>query len=120
MCRLVQFDQDKYVAEIKLRHIQNIAEQASKTKGIDRIMLFGSSIEERCTATSDIDIAVFGKLSKAKYIDSKEYKSFQNGIFRFDWDQNYDILYFPESAKASDLILRDINHGVEIYRRAGE
>lgn len=70
--------------EIKLRHIRNKVEQARKTEKIDRVDLFGSSIMERCTETSDVDIAAFGGLSKARYIDSREYKSFQNEVFSFD------------------------------------
>ena len=35
-------------------------EVAERTSNICRIMLFGSSIEARCTDNSDIDIAVFG------------------------------------------------------------
>ena len=118
MCKLVQFDKDKYVADIKLRYIQNIAEQAKKTKKIDRIMLFGSSTEERCTEMSDIDIAVFGRPTKARYLDSREFRTFQNDIFSYDWDQDYDILYFSESNKETGNILHDINQGVEIYRRS--
>ena len=30
-------------------------------------MLFGSALEDRCTEKSDIDIAVFGDMSKGKY-----------------------------------------------------
>ena len=47
MCRMVSFEGDKKVAEIKLRHIQNIAEQASTANNINRIVLFGSATEEQ-------------------------------------------------------------------------
>ena len=117
MCKLVRFGKDKYVAEIKLRHIQNIAEQAGKTKNIDRIMLFGSSLEERCTEKSDIDIAVFGDMRKIKYLHSDEFKSFQDRVFLYDMNQDYDILYFENGGKKQDMIMRDIAKGVEIYRR---
>ena len=118
MCKLVRFDENKYVADIKLSHVKNISEQARKTKNISRIVLFGSSIEKRCTEQSDIDIAVFGKATKSKYIDSKEFREFKSGLFRFDWDQDYDVLYFKEAADYSDMIMNDIDRGVEIYRRA--
>ena len=47
MCKLVDFN-GKLVADIKLKHIENIIKQAEKCNNISRIMLFGSSIEERC------------------------------------------------------------------------
>ena len=120
MCKLVCFDTNKYVADIKLSHVKNISEQAGKTKNITRIVLFGSSIEKRCTEQSDIDIAVFGKAAKSKYIDSKEFREFKSGLFKFDWNQDYDVLYFKEKADYSDRIMNDIGKGVEIYRRTAE
>ncbi len=120
MCRMIAYDDGKYVADIKLRHIRNIAEQAAKTKGIVRIMLFGSALEERCTERSDIDIAVFGDKTKGSYIDSNEFKAFKSGIFKFDWDQDYDVLYFKEGRDYKDSIMSDINNGVEIFRRKAE
>ena len=117
MCKLVSYADGKKVADIKLKHIKNITEQAEKTKNICRIVLFGSSIEERCTDDSDIDIAVFGNKTKGSYIDSKEFKEFKSSLFRFDLDQDYDVLYFKENADCSDSIMNDINSGVEIFRR---
>ena len=117
MCKLVQLNKDKYVADIKLHHIRNIAVQAEKAKNIERIMLFGSATEERCSKASDIDIAVFGKKTKGKYIDSKEFMAFHDGLYQFDWDQDYDVLYFQEGSYRDDSIMADISNGVEIYRR---
>lgn len=117
MCRMVSFAGDKKVADIKLKHIQNIAEQALTAKNINRIMLFGSATEDRCTERSDIDIAVFGDLAKAAYLRSKEFKQFQDRVFMFDMDQDYDILYFSDKKQNQDPILSDIYRGTEIYRR---
>lgn len=118
MCRMIPYKEGRYVAEIKLTHIENISEQAKKTENIRRIVLFRSSLEERCTDRSDIDIAVFGTKSKGSYIDSREFKSFKKGLFQFDWDQDYDVLYFSENRKKTGDIMTDISKGVEIYRRA--
>lgn len=96
----------------------NIVKQAESCENICRIMLFGSSLEEWCTDESDIDIAVFGKQSKNKYLQSKEFKNFQDQLFLYDLNQDYDILYFADSVQHNDLILQDINNGVEIYRRS--
>lgn len=120
MCKLVKFGFDKYIADIKLSHVKNISEQARKTKNINKIILFGSSIDERCTENSDIDIAVFGSLPKSRYIDSKEFRVFKSALFKFDWDQDYDVLYFKDDTVYHDAIMDDINKGVEIYRRLTE
>lgn len=117
MCKLALLEQGKYVADIKLNHIRNITEQAKKAKNIERIVLFGSSIGERCTKDSDIDIAVFGKKTKGKYIDSSEFNAFKSALFKFDWDQDYDVLYFSENMRSLAPIINDIDQGVEIFRR---
>ncbi len=116
--KLVQYKNGQYISDIKLPHIQNVSKQAEKCKNISRIMLFGSSIEERCTNRSDIDIAVFGQMSKAKYLGSSEFKKFQDQVFLYDLNQDYDILYFCEGQDYSDQIMEDINRGTEIYRRS--
>ena len=119
MCKLVQFEQGKYVADIKYDYIRNIANLAAGCKNIKRIMLFGSATEERCKKESDIDIAVFGDMSKAKFLRSKEYDRFHTGIILYggDFTQDYDILYFNDENGNGDAIMNDIAKGVEIYRR---
>lgn len=118
MSKLVEYKKGQYVSDIKLSHIQNVSKQAEKCKNISRIMLFGSSLEERCTNRSDIDIAVFGQMSKAKYLGSSEFKRFQDQVYLYDLNQDYDILYFCERQDYSDEIMKDINQGAEIYRRS--
>ncbi len=117
MCRMVPYKDGKSVADIKLRHIDNISAQAEKCRNITRIILFGSSLETRCTNRSDIDIAVFGNQSKGKYLQSKEFKDFHRHLFQFDMDQDYDILYFKDGTEYTDQIMNDITKGIEIYRR---
>ncbi len=116
MCRLIPY-KNKKIADIKLHHINNIVEQAQNAPNISRIMLFGSSLEEKCSKKSDIDIAVFGIKSKSRYIDSGEFKRFKRRLFSFDWDQDYDVLYFVEDYEYTDSIMDDIKNGVEIYRK---
>ena len=117
MCKLDPYKDGRFVADIKLRHIDNIAEQAKEAKNIRRIMLFGSALEERCSERSDIDIAVFGTKAKGSYIDSKEFREFKRGLFRFDWDQDYEVLYFKDDEDCKAAIMTDIRRGVEIFRR---
>ena len=91
MCRLVMYKNGQYIADIKYNYIENIAKQAEKCRNISKIILFGSSIEERCTDESDIDIAVFGSLSKSKYLRLKEFKMFQDELFMYDLNQGTEI-----------------------------
>lgn len=118
MCKLVEIAKGKFVAEIKHKYIENIIKQAANCGNISRIMLFGSTTEERCKESSDIDIAVFGKEPKTKYLKSKEFKAFHRALFLFDnLVQDYDILYFRDGVSYDDAIVKDIENGVEIYRR---
>ena len=117
MCRLVPFTNGGEIADIKYHQIKNITNQAEKCKNIDRVILFGSSTQERCTDRSDIDIAIYGRMPKNKYLDSKEFKRFHDKVFLFDLNQDYDILYFCDEQKQNDIMLDDIQNGVGIYRR---
>lgn len=120
MCNLKKLSDDVYVADIKYDYILNIIEQAKKCKGIDKIVLFGSSIDSRCNEESDIDIAVYGHKSKSSYLKTKEFKDFHRNLFLYKSDdaQDYDILYFVSGKNYDDAIMKDISNGTTIYRRA--
>ena len=117
MCKLVNFKDGQKVADIKYKHILNVAKQAEVCPNISRVMLFGSALTESCTDSSDIDVAVFGKMTKNKYLLSNEFKGFRKRIFEFDPNQDYDILYFEDGKLHSDIIMNDISRGLELYRR---
>ena len=85
---------------------------------IDRVILFGSSIIERCKESSDIDIAVFGSASKGKALTSKSYREFAGQLYAFDdYNQGYDILYFKSGKDYAGGIMDDIESGEVIYAR---
>ena len=117
MCELISRQNGGYVADIKARHIDNIAREAEDCKNISRIVLFGSATQTRCTDQSDIDIAVFGRQAKGRYLASSEFKRFQDRLYLFDLDQDYDILYFRDGQEYHDPIMEDIRRGTEIFRR---
>ena len=75
---------------------------------------------EQSLITRKRSLAVFGEKSKGNYIDSNEFKAFKRGLFSFDWNQDYDVLYFKEGTNNRYDIMKDINKGVEIYRRVTE
>ena len=107
------------VAEIKKDYIINIINKAWSCPLIDKIVLFGSAIEERCTMQSDIDIAVFGNKTMYKALRSKEYRTFTSQIYNFGSFQDYDILYFQSNSAHNDGIMKDIQHGAVIFQREG-
>ena len=77
MCKLIDFKTNTNnivkIADVKLKHIQNIVEQVKKCPSIEAIILFGSSLEERCTKGSDIDIAIISKYTINKLCGIKSY-----------------------------------------------
>ena len=63
MCQVKELKIDNqifYIANIKHKYINNIVDAAKKCGLIDKVIIFGSSLADRCTDSSDIDIAVFG------------------------------------------------------------
>jgi len=106
------------VAEIKQKYIENIIDAASKCDLIDRVVLFGSCLEERCREASDIDIAVFGNQPRSRALTSKKYERFARQLYSFDnFSQDYDILYFRSDAHNTSPILQDISKGEELYAK---
>ena len=119
MCRVIETDvgdRKVKIAEIKQKYLMNIIDAARECNYVDRIVLFGSSIEERCTEESDIDLAVFGNLTRGKCLTSKKYEKFLTRIYSYDdFNQAYDILYFKTGQKNNSAIMNDIACGEIIY-----
>lgn len=96
MCKLVKLsnDSDVMVADLKRDFILNIIDSARLCKDIKRIVLFGSALESRCHSASDIDIAIVGDISPARFNTSKGYLDFRRRVFEYNLNQEYDMLYF--------------------------
>ena len=106
------------VADIKSKYIANIIDAAKKSSGIDKIVLFGSSLGRNCKESSDMDLAIFGSQTRNKYFVTKEFKSFYDQLIMFDdFKQAYDILYFQTGSRNDDLILQEIMQGEVLYER---
>lgn len=122
MCQVLSMDVGSHhirVAEIKQKYIQNIIDAASQCDLIDRVVLFGSSIEERCRENSDIDIAVFGNQPRSRALTSRKYERFARQLYEYDnHAQSYDILYFRSGSGDSNPILHEISKGEELYARS--
>ena len=121
MCKLTTINIDNKqirVADIKEKYMTNIVDAAKKCDLIDRVVLFGSSIESRCEETSDIDIAVFGVQTPSKALTSKKYERFARQLYAFDdHAQGYDILYFKSGTKKDTPIMQNIERGEVLYER---
>lgn len=121
MCQVIQMNIGSRminVADIKKKYVNNIIDAARKCDIIDRILLFGSSTEERCEESSDIDIAVFGNQIPSRALRSKKYENFARQLYSFnDHEQAYDILYFKTGSPNKSLIMNDIEKGELLYAR---
>lgn len=121
MCKLISIknskNEDISVADVKKDYIVNIIKSCSLCEKIETVILFGSSIEERCKNESDIDIAVFGDESKSKMFKSKKYRAFVDAVCSFGDLQDYDILYFDRKNIEKSRIMKDISNGTLLYER---
>jgi predicted nucleotidyltransferase len=124
MCKLVDchtnYGEIYKVADIKVNYISNIVNSATICSDIERIVLFGSALEERCKNISDIDIAIFGEKTEYKFLRSKQFKEFERQIYTFGEFQDYDVLYIQNGKKINCNIMDDINEGKVIYRKKVE
>lgn len=117
MSKLVKLFEDKdiFVSELKKDCILNVIEEAKKYTKITKIILFGSSLEERCTDNSDIDIAVFTSLNLSDLFRRKWFVDFNTNIYLYDMNQHYDVIPFKEGYKDKSLIMENIYKGEIIY-----
>jgi len=127
MCRLVSIrtnsGTDIKVADIKAEIIKQILELAPICRKIDYIYIFGSSVEERCTEQSDIDMAIVSNVTRSKLFNARDYRDFTDKLYSIDIEQEYDILQFNsvEAIKKSrDFVCKDIlSKGKLLYSRKG-
>lgn len=98
MCNLAEItigDRRIKVAEIKKAYIENIIKCVPLCNAIDKVVLFGSALERRCTDSSDVDIAIFGKYPKSKMFKLKSYNDFVEAVVvSYGELQDYDLLYY--------------------------
>ena len=98
MCKLVNvktnYGEEVRVAEIKRDEIRNIIDAASLCKNIDMLILYGSSLEDRCDKYSDIDIVVISKYPISKLCKLKSFHDFTTYVYKYNMNQDYDFLYY--------------------------
>ena len=122
MCQMTNFKTSHgtyRVAKHKSRCLANIVSLANNQDFISRVILFGSATTNKCGKESDIDIAVFGDVSKNKMLKSKKYKALLSDIRNFDKEQSYDVLYFAQSDynRMSGGIKESIEQGLVLFQR---
>ena len=115
MCSLVKLSSGVSAASIKKDHIENIIKHARECSDIDKIILFGSSAGSKCDDGSDIDIAVFSRKPRMKFMSSKSFRQFVDKVYGFDENQSYDIIYFKTGQQYKDAIYSEVMNGTVIY-----
>lgn len=121
MCKLVTVklnNNNIRVADIKVKAIDNFIDKISYLKGIERAVLFGSALEERCTEESDIDVALFGTMTENEFFVNGATGKFKRELAKgIGLKEVYDILYFKNDAiNADSMIMNEIREkGKEIY-----
>jgi predicted nucleotidyltransferase len=123
MCKVTAYSIDGriiYMADIKQKYVANIIDAARKCDYIDKIILFGSALEERCQESSDMDLAIFGNQPEGKCLTSAKYRKFARQLSSFDeFRQNYDLLYFKTGKKYTGMIMKHIMEGETLYEKQG-
>lgn len=127
LCKLISIQTNHNtlveIADIKKKYIENIIDKAPICNKISAIILFGSSLEERCTEKSDIDIAIISDYTIGKLCKIKSFNIFTETIYKIDMSQDYDILYFKsleevQQNKNNIPICNELTQkGKIIYRR---
>ncbi len=122
MCKIVNVKingKTIQVAEIKKKYIQNIVDAAEECDMIDKIIIFGSCIRPDCKEDSDIDVAVFGSLTRVKGMTSAKYRRFADRLAMYDdFNQSYDLLYFKSDENYKEAIMDEIEKGEVLYVRS--
>ena len=129
MCKLVAIDTNintkVKVSEYKQNQILCIIKLAASCEEIEQIILFGSSLEEKCTERSDIDFVVISKHPVSVLSKKKSFREFLEHLYmNDDFESEYDILYFKSveeiSKNKEDRICAEINEkGKVIYEKRG-
>lgn len=84
---------------------------------IDKVVLFGSSLDENCKEISDVDVAIFGRYPKSRMFRLRSYHNFINAVTSYGELQDYDLLYFESGKIYDDFIFEDIKKGEILYER---
>ena len=84
---------------LKRLQVKSLLDQLTAQEGVDRVIVFGSSVEDRCTVLSDVDICVVSN-DKVK----RPYAEFP-----------FDLIIYKD---ADNRLLREINNkGVIVYEK---
>ena len=127
MCKLVSmktnYGEIVEVADVKVKTISKICEIAKACPKIDYIYIFGSSVDDRCTSESDIDIAIVSNVTRSILFEAQDYDRFTTDLYNIDDEQEYDILQFNSLdalKQKKERVCKDIlNKGKLIYMREG-
>lgn len=127
MCKLISvktnFGTQVEVADLKKEYIENVIDAARDCNKIDSIILFGSSLEERCRKDSDIDLAIISNVTRSRLFKNKSYDRFTTRLYQSSPGQDYDLLQFNSKRAIEDcrefVCSEILKKGKTIYRKEG-
>lgn len=119
MCKLVPFKTQPgeiaMVADTKVDKLNKYLEMFPRLSSIDKVILFGSTLEERCTPDSDIDLLLF-------YNDRLQYR-YDMSITLLDefpdscYDDTLGISIYRDLSTSVGAVREALNKGVILYDR---
>ena len=86
------------------------------------LILYGSSLEDRCDKYSDIDIVVISKYPISKLCKLKSFHDFTTYVYKYNMDQDYDFLYYKSydeinrNAESEMISSEILNKGKIIFK----
>ena len=116
---------DKILVDDKKKNIiQYLVDHASICDFIEQILLFGSSLEDRCSENSDIDLAIISKWPIQKISGNRKFDEFMERMYAYDnYRTDYDLLYFKsydeivKKSKEVPICRELVQKGKVIYRQ---
>ncbi|MCD8223019.1 MAG: nucleotidyltransferase domain-containing protein [Clostridiales bacterium] len=122
MCKLMPFVLENgntiQVSEYKIDRLKQYVKMFSTLNGVDRVILFGSALEERCRKDSDMDFCML-------YPDEQKslYRENLKKMWRLYPESSYDDFLSFDTKRFDEndhlyTVIQDIkNKGVVIYDR---
>ena len=109
----------EYIHPLNQELVNKIAERASEDSNVKRIIIFGSSITNRCNPFSDLDLCIDWRMRS--HDDDGVFVPETNAFMKFiaiETKGNVDILAYDDIE--NPLMRKSIDEGVVVYEQKGD